>query len=127
MFAFRGARYQEEDKGGYDKLFGFAHSLGKEYPDQGWGAMLGNMEPAHLRSYLGTIMRMGKSGAAEEFPPASDWLEAYASFLESGGVFEAASNPPEPINKAFMDAQGDEDPEPEEIVEMFGLTVTHTK
>ncbi|MCR9223429.1 MAG: hypothetical protein NXH70_05105 [Hyphomonas sp.] len=127
MFAFRGARYSEQDKGGYDKLFGFAHSLGKEYPDQGWGAMLGNMEPPQLRAYLGTMMRMGKASAAAEFPPAADWLESYASFLESGGTFEFASNPPQPINKAFIDAQGDEDPEPEEIVEIFGLTVTHTK
>ena len=127
MFAFRGARYLEEDKGGYDKLFGFAHDLGKEYPDQGWGAMLSNMEPAQLRSYLGTMMRMGKASAAAEFPPAADWLESYASFLESGGTFEFVSAPPQPINKALIDAQGDEDPEPEEIVEIFGLTVTHTK
>ncbi len=127
MFAFNGARYLEQDKGGYDKLFGFAHNLGKEYPDQGWGAMLGNMEPAQLREYLGTMMRMGKASAAAEFPPASDWIESYATYLESGGTFEFISNPPQPINKAFIDAQGDDDPEPEEIVEMFGLTVTHTK
>lgn len=126
-FAFRGARFLEEDKGGYDKLFGFAHALGKEYPDQGWGAMLGNMEPAQLRSYLGTMMRMGKSAAAEEFPPAADWIESYATYLETGGSIEFASNPPQPINKALIDAHDDEDPEPDEIVEMFGLTVTHTK
>lgn len=126
-FAFRGARFLEEDKGGYDKLFGFAHALGKEYPDQGWGAMLGNMEPAQLRSYLGTMMRMGKSAAAEEFPPAADWIESYATYLETGGSIEFAANPPQPINKALIDAHDDEDPEPDEIVEMFGLTVTHTK
>jgi len=126
-FAFNGARYLEEDKGGYDKLFGFAHALGKEYPDQGWGAMLGNMEPAQLRSYLGTMMRMGKPGAAAEFPPAADWIEAYASFLESGGTFEFSSTPPQPIDKELIESYDDRDPEPEEIVEMLGLTVTHTK
>lgn len=126
-FAFRGARFLEEDKGGYDKLFGFAHALGKEYPDQGWGAILGNMEPAQLRAYLGTMMRMGKSAAAEEFPPAADWIESYASYLETGGSIEFVSDPPQPINKALIDAHDDDDPEPDEIVEMFGLTVTHTK
>lgn len=126
-FAFLGARFYEEDKGGYDKLFGFAHALGKEYPDQGWGAMLGNMEPAQLRTYLGTMVRMGKSAAGQDFPPAADWIEAYASYLESGGSFEFRSNPPQPINKALMDSYDDVDPEPEEIVEIFGLTVSHTK
>ena len=126
-FAFRGARFKEEDKGGYDKLFAYAHALGKEFPDEGWGAMLGNMEPAQLRTYLGTMMRMGKAAAAEEFPPAADWIEAYASYLESGGAFEFASNPPTPITKALIDSQDDRDPEPDEIVEIFGLTVTHTK
>ncbi|MEL6825921.1 MAG: hypothetical protein AAFN91_06680 [Pseudomonadota bacterium] len=125
-FAFRGARFFEEDKGGYDKLFAFANALGKEYPDQGWGAMLGNMEPAQLRTYLGTMMRMGKSAAAAEFPPAADWLEAYASYLESGGSFEVRSAPPTPITVELMDSYEDE-PEPEEIIEIFGLTVTHTK
>ena len=126
-FAFRGARFKEEDKGGYDKLFAYAHALGKEFPDEGWGAMLGNMEPAQLRSYLGTMMRMGKTAAAEDFPPAADWIEAYASYLETGGSFEFAANPPTPINAAFMERYDDEDPEPEEFVEIFGLTVTHTK
>ena len=84
-------------------MFAYAHALGKEFPDEGWGAMLGNMEPAQLRTYLGTMMRMGKAAAAEEFPPAADWIEAYASYLESGGAFEFASNPPTPITKALID------------------------
>ncbi len=126
-FAFRGARFAEEDKGGYDKLFGFAHALGKEYPDQGWGAMLGNMEPAQLRAYLGTMMRMGKAAAADEFPPAAGWIESYASYLETGGSIEFASNPPTPVTKALIDSHDGDEPEPDEIVEIFGLTVTHTK
>lgn len=125
-FAFRGVRWFEQDKGGFDKLFGFAHALGKEYPDQGWGAVLGSMEPAQLRSYLGTMTRMGKGAAAEEFPPAVDWIEAYASYLESGGSFEFVSRPPTPITADFIDSF-DGEPEPDQVVEIFGLTVTHTK
>jgi len=126
-FAFRGGRFMEEDKGGYDKLFNYAHALGKEFPNEGWGAMLGNMEPAQMRTYLGSMMRMGKPAAAEEFPPAADWIEAYASYLESGGTFEFASNPPTPINRELIESMDDRDPEPDEIVEILGLTVTHTK
>lgn len=125
-FAFRGVRWFEQDKGGFEKLFGFAHALGKEYPDQGWGAMLGSMEPAQLRSYLGTMTRMGKGAAAEEFPPAVDWIEAYATYLESGGSFEFVSRPPTPITADFIESF-DGEPEADEVVEIFGLTVTHTK
>ena len=125
-FAFRGARWMEQDTGGYDKVLGFANALGKEYPDQGWGAMLGSMEPAQMRTYLGTIIRMAKPGAAEEFPPAADWIESFASYLESGGSIEFKSEPPEPITPDLIDSYEDE-PEPETIVEIFGLTVTHTK
>lgn len=126
-FAFRGARFLEQDKGGYDKLFGFAHAIGKEYPDQGWGAVLGGMEPAQLRTYLGTMIRMAKGPAQADFPPAADWIESYATYLESGGTIEFVSAPPNPINQALMDGYDDRDPEPDEIVEIFGLTVTHTK
>lgn len=127
MFAFRGGRFLEVDKGGYDKLFGFAHALGKEYPNEGWGAMLGGMEPAQLRTYLGTMIRMAKGPASEEFPPAAEWIESYASYLESGGQIEFLSAPPRPINAALIEEYDDEEPEPEEIVEMLGLMVTHTK
>lgn len=126
-FAFRNAQFLEVDKGGYDKLFGFAHDLGKQYPDEGWGAMLGNMEPDQLRSYLGTIIRMAKPGAAAEFPPAEAWLESYATYLESGGQIAFASNPPQPITVELIESLDDEDPEPEQVVEILGLTVTHTK
>ena len=113
-------------KGVYDKLFGFAHELGKEYPEEGWGAMLGSMEPAQMRTYLGTMTRMVKPNAAAEFPPAADWIESFATYLETGGSIEFASNPPLPITEELIDSYETE-PEPEEIVEIFGLTVTHTK
>ena len=125
-FSFQGARWFEEDKGGYDKLFGFANAIGKEYPDEGWGAMLGSMEPAQMRTYLGTMTRMVKASAAAEFPPAEAWIESIATYLESGGSLEIAARPPVPINEELIDSYEDE-PEPEEIVEIFGLTVTHTK
>ncbi len=126
-FAFNSLRWKETDKGGFDKLFGFAHALGKEYPDQGWGAVLGSMEPAQMRAYLGTTMRFAKAEATREFPQAADWIEAYARYLESGGSFEFVAAPPQPITMELIESYDDRDPEPEEMVEIFGLKVTHTK
>ena len=88
--------------------------------------MLGNMEPTQMRAYLGTIMRMAKPGAAAEFPPAEDWIEAFALYLESGGSIEVKSDPPVPISpELFERFEGETDPEI--VIEAFGLTVTHTK
>ena len=72
------------------------------------------------------MTRMGKATAAAEFPPAGDWIEAFATYLETGGKIEFASNPPVPIDAELIDSYENE-PEPEVIVEIFGLTVTHTK
>lgn len=79
-----------------------------------------------MRTYLGTMTRMGAGAAAAEFPPAAEWIESMANYLETGGSLELASRPPTPITPSLIDAY-DEEPSPEEIVEIFGLTVTHTK
>ncbi len=125
-FAFKGLHWLERDKGGYDKIFGFAQAIGKEYPDEGWGVMLANMEPAQMRTYLATIIRIGKTSAEQEFPPAADWLEAYASYMVDGGTIALNVDPPVPLTKDLIEGF-DDDPEPDEIVETFGISVIHTK
>ncbi len=125
-FAFRGLHWLERDKGGYDKIFGFAQAIGKEYPDEGWGVMLANMEPAQMRTYLATIIRIGKTGAEQEFPPAADWLEAYASYMTEGGTIAFNMDPPVPLTQDLIEGF-DDDPEPDEIVETLGISVIHTK
>ncbi|GAB5459510.1 MAG: hypothetical protein Hens3KO_25400 [Henriciella sp.] len=124
-FAFRDMTLMQRDGGGYDKILGFAQAIGKEYPNEGWGAMLGNMDPPQMRSYLATMIRMGKAEAGREFPPASDWLEAYADFIETGGTFEMKLTPPEPLTVEMLDGLEGE-PEPDEIVDLLGISVTHT-
>lgn len=125
-FAFHGFRFYEADKGGYDKLFAYASAIGKLYPQEGWGAMLGGMEPQQMRSFIATMIRSGKQPAAQEFPPAVEWIESVAKYYESsGGSLELRSDPPTPLTVAYFD-ELDPDAEPEQIVEEFGLSVTHT-
>lgn len=126
QFAFNGLRLFERDGGGYDKIFGFAQAIGQEYPDEGWGAMLGAMEPADMRNYIATMIRIGKTEAEAEFPPAGIWLEEIASYFAEGGELEIKLAPPQPINKTLIESY-DGEPEPAEIVEIFGISVTHRK
>lgn len=124
--SFREARYYERDSGGYDKILNLAHTLGKAHSDQGWGAVLAGMEPLQMRTYLATLIRMGKASAEAEFAPAADWLDAIATYVETGGAIELRVDPPEPITIALMESY-DDPPEPDEMVNLFGISVSHLK
>ncbi|WP_084398338.1 hypothetical protein [Henriciella aquimarina] len=125
-FAFKGARFFEADEGGYDKLFGYANAIGKLYPQEGWGATLGGMEPAQMRSFLATMIRSGKQVVAQQVPQAADWIESVALYYEtSGGSLELVSDPVQPITFEYLESM-DSEAEPAEIVEDFGVSVTHT-
>lgn len=92
MFVFFGVCFYEEDKGGYDKLFGFVYVFGKEYLDQGWGVMFGNMELVQLWIYFGIMVWMGKFVVGQDFLLVVDWIEVYVSYFEFGGLFEFRFN-----------------------------------
>lgn len=125
-FVFRGARFFEEDNGGYDKLFGYANAIGKLYPDEGWGAMLGGMDPEQMRGFMANMIRSAKGAAAQQVPQASDWLESVAAYYQtSGGSLDIRVQPSVPITVEYIDSLDPETP-PAEIVEDFGVTVTHT-
>ena len=125
-FVFRGARFFEEDNGGYDKLFGYANAVGKLYPDEGWGAMLGGMDTEQMRAFLANMIRSAKGAAAQQVPQASDWLESVAAYYQtSGGSLDIRVQPSVPITVEYIDSLDPETP-PAEVVEDFGVTVTHT-
>ena len=126
-FAFNSLRLFEFDSGGYDKILGFAQAIGQEYSEEGWGAMLANMDPPQMRTYLATMIRMGKPAAEQEFPPAGEWIESFASFVETGGSIELKLAPPTPMTVDLIESIDENgEPSPEEIVEIFGVSVTHS-
>ncbi|MDJ0919645.1 MAG: hypothetical protein QNI84_00845 [Henriciella sp.] len=124
-FAIRSGSYFERDLGGYDKILGFVNAIGAEYPDQGWGAMVSNMEPAQMRAYGATLVRMGRASAEQEFPPAAEWLDAIAAYVETGGSIEFAMRPTAPVTAETFD-ELDETDDPQAVVARLGLSVTHT-
>lgn len=126
-FAFTGFRYAMSDFGGFDRMFGFAQSIGAEYQEEGWGAMLANMDPAQMRTTMATFVRLAKGEARTEFPPAVEWIESVAAFLEtSGGEIEFLVQPSEPITSETFDAPQFEDEDVDWIVARLGISVTHS-
>ena len=126
-FAFSGFRYAMVDLGGFDRLFGLAQSIGAEYQDEGWGAMLANMDPAQMRTTMATFIRLAKGEARSEFPPAVEWIESVAAFVEtSGGEIEFLVQPSEPLTAESFDAPQFADEDVDWIVSRLGISVTHT-
>ncbi len=128
-FAFRDLTIELNDIGGLTNLFDMLHAIGQAFPDKDGMAMLTYNDAAQLRMLAVNGIVGMKPIVRQEFEPADPWMTALANFLEDGGSLRVAMSPPEPITFALIEAmdEADTDPEPEEIVEFLGLTVTHTK
>lgn len=128
-FEFRQAEISVTDMGGLTNLFEMLHAIGEAFPEQDGMAILAYNDAAQLRNLAVNSVIGMKPMVRQEAPMADPWMDAVASFLEEGGTLTFGAKPPQPIDAEFiesLDADGVE-PEPEEIVEMFGLTVSHTK
>ncbi|WP_018146484.1 hypothetical protein [Henriciella marina] len=124
-FSFVGARLYEVDEGGYDKLFGFLHELGKLHESEGWGAWLAGMPPENMRTFIATMTRSVK-GNASDVPQAADWIEAVAAYFEtSGGSLDIRVEPETPLTPEMIEALDTAD-DPQAAIEQFGISVTHT-
>jgi len=85
--------------------------------------MFGNMEPDQVRSMALSAVGFGVIEAAKEFPAAQEYGDEVIAFLREGGSLEFKLDPPEPITRAFTEANPD--PEPEQIIEFLGMTLEH--
>lgn len=127
-FAFKGLRLKEVDAGGYDKIFSFAQAIGQEYPEEGWGAMVGAMTPEQMRMNIATMIRFWKTEVEAEFPAAAEWVETFATYIQESGALELSIAPPVPVTVAMLDALDDTGPNEIEqaLLDMFNVSVTHT-
>ncbi|MEP1144394.1 MAG: hypothetical protein ABJH52_11800 [Henriciella sp.] len=128
-FEFRSLEVTMTDTGGLTNLFEMLHAIGEAFPEQEGMAILAYNDAAQLRSLAVNSVIGMKPMIRQQAPMADPWMDAVASFLEEGGTLTLAAQPALPINAELiesLDAEGFE-PEPEELVEIFGLTVTHTK
>lgn len=125
-FSFTGARLYESDDGGYDKLFGYLHALGKQHESEGWGATLAGMPPEDLRQFIAVMTRSAKGRVQDQFPQAVDWIEAVAAYFEtSGGSLDIRLDPPSPLTPDRIEELARAN-DMDAWVEQFGISVTHT-
>ncbi len=127
--AFERAFMRLTDDGGIDKIFALAVEIAAVIPsDDPQLQAFAAYDPATVRNLAVAGIQMAGSGARAEFPPAKAWADAYADYINEGGVFEARLDPPEPLTFARIEAFDDEtpNPDPDTIVEFLGIAVEHT-
>ncbi|MEO1661446.1 MAG: hypothetical protein AAFR51_10695 [Pseudomonadota bacterium] len=126
---FRSLEVTMTDIGGLTNLFAMLDAIGDAFPDRSEMAMLTYNDAEQLRAFAKNSA-IGLSPMLEQQMPGSEsWMTAIAAFIEEGGTLSLAAKPAQPINADLIESLQDEgfDPEPEDIIELLGLTVSHTK
>lgn len=128
-FEFRSYESVLNDTGGLENLFEMLHAIGEAFPEQEGMAMLTYNDAAQLRMLSVNMVNGMKPMVRQELPSADPWMDAVASFLEEGGSLAIAVKPETPITVSMIESFDESDAElgPEQIVDILGLTVTHTK
>lgn len=126
MLEFRSAQMTFADIGGFDRLFPMLHEIGEAFPEVEGMAILAYNEPEQLRTLAYNMVISVKPMVRSELPAADPWMTAAANFIRDGGRLTVSANPPAPINAELIESMDDSEPTPDAIVEILGLTVTHT-
>ncbi|MEL8054979.1 MAG: hypothetical protein AAGK66_02400 [Pseudomonadota bacterium] len=126
VFEFRSLLWQIEDTGGLNALATVAHEIGKTFPDEPSMAMLAYSDAEALRNLAVNAVRGFGPSLTQEAPEARPWVDAVANWLEGGGTLTFKADPPTPVDADLIESYGDADPEPSEMIEILGLSVTHT-
>lgn len=117
------------DEGGIDKMFALAVEIAAVIPsDNPQVQAFAAYDPATVRNLAVAGIQMAGSGARAEFPPAKAWADAYADYVNEGGVFELRVEPETPLTIARIEAfdADNPNPDPDAVVEFLGITVEHT-
>ena len=130
-FEFRSFEMTLSDTGGLTDLFEMLHAIGEAFPEQEGMAILTYNDAGQLRDLAVNSINGMKPMVRQEVPGADPFMDAVASFLEEGGTLNLSVKPPRPITAALIEEMdetyGAQEPEPEQIIEIFGISVTHTK
>lgn len=130
-FAFSGARYSVTDLGGLDGIASLVIEVAKLEATE--DPMLGGFAdstPEGVRSFAAGMLMFGGGAASAEVPQATQWIASLSKFITEGGTIDIVAAPAKPVTMADLtggpDAGMVETPGPAELVDLFGITVTHT-
>ncbi len=110
-------------------LFEMLHAIGEAFPEQEGMAMLAYNDAVQLRALAVNMVVGMKPMVRQEVPSADPYMDAIAAFLEDGGTLTFSVKPPTPITFDLIESldAAEEEPDPDTILDIIGLTVTHTK
>lgn len=121
---FSGINFDIVDEGGLDKGFALAIDIAKLMPeDDSSAAMLRNQTPEGLRQMASSLLFLAAAGAAQEIPAAQEYITMVANFINDGGALHLTVKPDTPMGVSQFEEL--EDYEPDQILEMVGLSLTH--
>lgn len=116
-----------EDEGGLEKIFSMIIGFAQLAPEGDEDiALLQGMTPETLRVVASSGVRMLNIEVASAFPPAVDYVNALADFLQSGGKLEYGINPEMPISAASEGAIMENATDPQALLDYLGVSVTYT-
>ena len=128
-FSFAGAHWALTDSGGLDAIAKMVIEVAKANPDGNpMLAGFADAEPEAVRAFGAGSLAVGSGEAGKMVPQASDWLMRLSDFITQGGKIELRMAPPVPVTAetAMGESGGMSQPDPAELVALYGVTVTHT-
>lgn len=131
-FALIGGHYSLTDKGALDASAKLAIELAKfSGEDDQMLANFADSTPEAVRMFASGMLMFAGGAATSDIPQATGWLAGLSQFINEGGTYTIRFAPAEPVTTATLMGL-DEDvgmapsPDPGELVDLFGLTMTHT-
>ncbi|MEM9938519.1 MAG: hypothetical protein AAF768_06710 [Pseudomonadota bacterium] len=123
---FRSAEMTITDTGGLARIFPMLHEIGEAFPEAEGMAILAYNEPEQLRMLAYNMVISVKPMVRNELPAADPWMTSVAEFIRDGGSLKLSVSPPAPINAQLIESYSDTAQGPDEILEILGVSVTHT-
>ena len=125
--AFTSYESHAEDLGGIDKVLGAAIDVANILPETANGMQMFKMaKPEQLRSVMAFAILAGGAEITQEFPEATDYINAYAQFIAEGGALTLKVNPAKPLDKDFFDdIDTRAETNPQDILDAIGLSIVH--
>ncbi len=131
QFTFIGGHYSLSDGGLLNALAALTIEVAKFSGED--DPMLGNFAnstPEAVRMFASGMVMFGAGAVSQEVPQATAWITSLSQFINTGGTFKIAFEPETALSAAdFTGAGADtgmaESPDFAELVDLFGLSITH--